>query len=67
MKMAEIRKIFKKNELCSYEIFPKERRIVFNFASNHTLSIQIEGHPGINYEWDESVVVKIDGQLVART
>ncbi len=67
MKMADIRKVFKKNELKSYEILPKERKIVFTFANNHILTVEIDGHPGINYEWDESVVVKIDGKLIART
>jgi len=67
MTMTKIRKIFKNNKLSSYQILPKERKIVFHFANNHTLSIQLEGHPGINYEWDESVVVKIDENLIART
>ncbi len=67
MKMTEIRKIFKKNELISYEIFPRERKIIFNFTNNHTLSVEIEGYPGINYDWDESVVVKMDEKLIART
>lgn len=67
MKMNELRKIFRKNELISYEIFPKERKIVFTFNNNHKLSIEIEGHPGINYEWDESIAVKMDKKLIART
>ncbi len=66
MTMAKIRKIFQKNRLDSYQIFLKERKIVFNFANNHALSIQIEGHPGINDDWDESVVVKMDEKLIAR-
>ncbi len=67
MEMNDIRKIFKKNELKSYKIFPKERKISFIFANDHTLTIEIDGHPGINYDWDESVVVKIDGKLIAST
>ncbi len=67
IEMNDIRKIFKKNELKSYKIFPKERKISFIFANDHTLTIEIDGHPGINYDWDESVVVKIDGKLIAST
>jgi len=67
MEMDKIRKVFKENELLSYAVLPKERKIVFTFDNNHTLSIEIEGHPGINYEWDESVVVKMDKNLLART
>lgn len=67
MNMDEIRKMFKENELRYCTVLPKERKIVFAFDNDHTLSIEIDGHPGINYEWDESVVVKVDGKLVAST
>jgi len=65
--MDEIRKVFKENELVHYEVFPHDRKIVFSFANGHALTVEIDGHPGINYEWAESVVVKIDGQLIAKT
>ena len=67
MTMNEIRKIFKDNELDSYSVLPHERKIVFTFDNNHTLLIEVEGRPGINYEWDESVVVKMDGKIIAKT
>lgn len=67
MNMDEIRKVFKENEPISYKVLPHERKIVFTFTNDHTLSVEIDEHPGINYEWDESVVVKIDGKLIART
>ena len=67
MNLAELRKIFKENELIHYQVFPKERKIVLTFDSDHVLCIEIVGHPGINYEWDESVVVKMDNNLIART
>lgn len=67
MEMAEIRKIFKENELRSYSVFPKERKIVFKFANRHTLSIQIKKGLDVNNEWKESIVVKIGKNLIART
>jgi len=67
MDLSEIRKVFKENELRRYTVLPKERKIVFAFDNNHTLSIEIDAHPGINYEWDESIVVKMDGNLIAST
>ncbi len=67
MKMADLRKIFKENELHSYSIFPRERKIAFKFANRHTLSIQIKKSPDINNEWKESIVVKIGKELIART
>lgn len=67
MNMNAIRKVLKENELSSYQVLPKERKIVFSFADNHTLTISIDAHPGINYDWDERVVVKMDGKLIAST
>ena len=67
MEMADIRKVLKENELSSYKVLSKERKIVFTFANNHELTVEIVGHPGINYERDESAVVKIDGKLIAST
>lgn len=67
MNLAKLRKIFKENELNHYQVFPKERKIVLTFDNDHTLSIEMDGHPGINYEWDESIVVKVDDNLIART
>ncbi|QQG46012.1 MAG: hypothetical protein HYY55_03540 [Candidatus Niyogibacteria bacterium] len=67
MNLDEIRKVFKENELRHYSIFPKERIIVFTFDNDHTLSVEIDGHPGINYEWDERAIVKVDGELIAST
>ena len=63
MTLAKIRKIFKENELRHYQVFPRERRIVLTFDNDHTLSVEMEE---LSYEWDESVVVKIDGDLIAR-
>ncbi|MDO8574803.1 MAG: hypothetical protein Q7R61_00795 [bacterium] len=65
--MNKIRKIFKENELRYYTVLPKERKIVFTFDNDHMLTIEVDGHPGINYEWDESIVVKVDGKLIAST
>ena len=67
MSVDEIRKIFKENELRHFTVLPKERKIVFTFANDHTLSIEIDGRPGINYEWDESIIVKVDEHFVAKT
>ena len=67
MNLAELGKIFKENELIYYEVFPKERKIVLTFDNGHILCIEVGGHPGINYEWDEGVVVKMDNNLIART
>lgn len=67
MNLAELRKVFKENELRHYQVFPNERKIVLTFDNDHTLSIEMDGHPGINFEWDESIVVKVDNNLIART
>lgn len=67
MNLVELRKVFKENELKHYEVFPKERKIVLTFDNNHTLSIELEGHPGINHDWDESIVVRVDDSLIARS
>ncbi|MBI2450921.1 MAG: hypothetical protein HYV52_01100 [Parcubacteria group bacterium] len=65
MNMDEIRKVFKENDLRHYEVLSKKRKIVFTFDNDHTLTIEVDGHPGIHYEWDESVIVKIDGKRIA--
>ncbi|MEK7596014.1 MAG: hypothetical protein AAB564_00465 [Patescibacteria group bacterium] len=67
MNMDEIRKMFKENEFRHYTVFSEERKIVFTFDNDHTLSFEVVGYPGINYEWDESIVVKINEEFVART
>lgn len=67
MTMDDIRKILKENELTSYEVLPKERKIIFSFVNNHMLTVEVDGHPGINYEWDEGIVVKMNGELIAST
>lgn len=67
MDLVGLRKIFKENELRHYQLFPQEQKIELYFDNNHVLSIKLEGHPGINYEWDESIVVKMDDNLIAKT
>jgi len=66
MNLAELRKIFKENELRHYEVFPQEKKVVLYFDNDHILSIELDGHPGINYEWGESITVKVDDNLIAR-
>ena len=66
MSLADLRKVLKENELNHYEVFPKERKILLHFENGHTLSVELEDHPGVHYEWDESMVMKVDGILIAQ-
>ena len=67
MNIAEIRKIFKENTLRNFQVLSHERKIVFVFENDHSVSVEIEGHPGTHYEWEESIVLKIDGDFVVST
>lgn len=67
MDINEVRKIFKENTLLSYSVLKTKEegeRIVFIFDNGHSLVIKTVGHPGINHEWDESVIVEIDEKRI---
>jgi len=70
MNLVELRKIFKENVLRNYQAFLKERKVrkvVLTFDNNHTLSIELIRHPGINSDWDESIEVRVDdNNLISR-
>ncbi len=66
LELAELGRLLRENELKEYQVFLKERRVSFNLDNEHALTIEIEGHPGTHLEWEEDVVVKFDGILIAR-
>ncbi len=67
MDIEEIRKIFKENTLRNFQVLSHERKIILIFENDRSVSVEIEGHPGIHYEWEESLVLKIDGEFIVST